>query len=114
MLWFQPGYKKIEEEYRENASFEVLSGGMIPVEFARPVSSVAGYISQAYQQVEEMTGIKFGEDYLWHIFNPDKSDWYQHSEKSAIALCIAKEIYPQKQVAFAADLQYALHLEEGI
>ena len=108
---FSPVIKKIEEEYRENASFEVLSGGMIPVEFARPVSSVAGYISQAYQQVEEMTGIKFGEDYLWHIFNPDKSDWYQHSEKSAIALCIAKEIYPQKQVAFAADLQYALHLE---
>ena len=108
---FSPVIKKIEEEYRENASFEVLSGGMIPVEFARPVSSVAGYISQAYQQVEEMTGIKFGEDYLWHIFNPDKSDWYQHSEKSAIALCIAKEIYPQKQVAFAADLQYALHFE---
>ena len=34
-----------------------------------------------------------------------------HSEKSAAALCILKEIYPEQQVAFAADLQYALNFE---
>ena len=87
-------HKKIEEEYRENASFEVLSGRMIPVEFARPVSSVAGYISQAYQQVEEMTCIKFGEDYLWHIFNPDKSDWYQHKKKISYRLMYSQRNIP--------------------
>jgi putative protein-disulfide isomerase len=48
---------------------------------------------------------------LWHIENPDLSDWYPNSEKPAIALCIFKEIYPEKQVAFAADLQYALYWE---
>jgi putative protein-disulfide isomerase len=61
--------------------------------------------------VEEMTGIRFGQDYLWHIFNPDLSDWYPNSEKPAIALCIFKELYPDQQVEFAADLQYALHFE---
>jgi len=108
---FSPVIKKIAEEYSEQFSFEVLSGGMIPAEYARPISSVAEYIGQAYQQVEETTGIKFGEDYLWHIFNPGESDWVQHSEKSAAAMCIFKEIYPEKQVVFAADLQHALHYE---
>ena len=108
---FSPVIKKIATAFKDKLSFEVLSGGMIPKENARPISAIAGYISEAYHRVEETTGIKFGEDYLWHIFNPDKSDWYQHSEKSAIALCIVKEIQPEQQVAFAADLQYALHYE---
>ena len=108
---FSPVIKKIATAFKDKLSFEVLSGGMIPKENARPISAIAGYISEAYHRVEETTGIKFGEDYLWHIFNPDKSDWYQHSEKSAIALCIIKEIQPEQQVAVAADLQYALHYE---
>lgn len=108
---FSPVIKKIWEEYKENIFFEVLSGGMIPKEYTRPISAIAGYISQSYKQVEETTGIQFGKDYLWHIFNPGQSDWFQHSEKSAIALCIVKEILPYKQVTFAADLQYALHFE---
>ena len=65
----------------------------------------------APRRVGEMTGIKFGEDYLWHIRNPAESDWFPHSEKAAIALCIFKEIYPEQQVSFAADLQYSLHYE---
>ena len=72
---------------------------------------MAGYIQKAYKVVEERTGIRFGEDFLWHIFNPDKSDWFPDSEKSAIALCIFKEYYHDKQVAFASDLQYALNFE---
>lgn len=108
---FSPVIKKLAEEYKDKINFEVLSGGMIPKDAARHISSVASYIKGAYKHVEEMTGIKFGEDYLWHIFNPDQSDWYQHSEKSAAALCIVKEIYPELQVEFAADLQYALHYE---
>ncbi len=55
--------------------------------------------------------MKFGEDYLWHIKNPAESDWVPHSEKAAIALCIFKELHPEKQIAFATDLQYALHYE---
>jgi putative protein-disulfide isomerase len=108
---FSPVIKRIALEYEGKLSFEVLSGGMIPKEYERPISAVASYISGAYKQVEELTGIKFGEDYLWHIFNADQSDWYQHSEKAAAALCICKEYSPEQQVNFASDLQYALHYE---
>src|SRR5688500_4239781 len=102
---------KIAEEYKDRFFFEVLSGGMMPKEYAKPVGVIAGYISKSYQRVEELTGIKFGEDFLWHMFNPDKSDWIPHSEKAAIALSVFKEIHPGLQVEFAADLQYALNFE---
>lgn len=108
---FSPVIKKIAEEYADRLQFEVLSGGMIITETPRHISVTAKYIEESYKQVEELTGIKFGWDYLWHIQNPDKSDWFPQSEKPAIAMCIFKEIYPEKQVALAADLQYALHYE---
>lgn len=108
---FSPVIKRIATEYKDTISVEVLSGGMIPAENPKPIAATAGYISKAYKTVEDMTGIQFGQDYLWHIFNPDESDWFPHSEKAAIALCIFKEVYPEKQVEFAADLQYALHFE---
>lgn len=108
---FSPVIRRLSEEWKDQLSFEVLSGGMIPKENARHVSSIAAYVSEAYKTVEERTGIQFGEDFLWHMFNPDQSDWFMHSEKSASALCIFKELFPEQQVAFASDLQYALNYE---
>ena len=49
------------------------------------IEKIGPYIQGAYKRVEELTGIKFGEDFLWHVFNPDKSDWVMNSEKPAIA-----------------------------
>ena len=108
---FSPVIKKIAEEYKEVMDIDVLSGGMILPESPTHISIAAGYISKAYKNVEELTGIKFGADYLWHIEHPEDSDWYPNSEKPAIAMCIFKEFYPDRSVEFAADLQYALHYE---
>lgn len=108
---FSPVIKKLSEEYKDKLSFEVLSGGMIITDTPRPIAATASYIQGAYKTVEEYTGIRFGEDYLWHIFNPEKSDWFPSSEKPAIALSVFKSYFPELQVAFAADLQYALHAE---
>ena len=104
---FSEVMKKIQSEYKDRLEIEVLSGGMILPDEPVSIGATAGYISKGYKRVEELTGIKFGEDYLWHINHPDQSDWYPNSEKSAIALCIFKEYYPHQQVSFAADLQYA-------
>jgi putative protein-disulfide isomerase len=108
---FSPVIKQTFETYKDRIDFEVLSGGMIPAENPAPISRMAGYIADAYKNVESMTGIKFGEDYLWHIFNPELSDWFPASEKPAIALSVFKDYFPADAVLFAADLQYALHYE---
>ena len=85
--------------------------GMILPEKPVHIEATANYILQAYKTVEQTTGVTFGDDYLWHINHPDLSDWFPNSLKPAVALCIFKEYYPQRQVEFATDLQYALHFE---
>jgi putative protein-disulfide isomerase len=108
---FSPVMEQIANTFKDKLPFEVLSGGMILPETPRPISVMADYFLQNCQTVTEHTGAEFGEDFLWHIKNPDLSDWFPNSEKPAIALCVFKEYYPDKQVAFAADLQYALQYE---
>ena len=101
----------IEKEFKNKFEFEVLSGGMILPEKPVHIEATAHYIKEAYKTVEAYSGVEFGKDYLWHINHPDLSDWFPNSEKPAIALCIFKEYYLERQIEFAADLQYALHFE---
>ena len=108
---FSPVIKRIWLEYKDRLAFDVLSGGMIIREIPVHISATSAYIASAYKNVEALTGIEFGKDYLWHIFNPDKSDWYPSSEKPAIALCVFKDYDEANAIAFASDLQYALHYE---
>ena len=108
---FSPVIKQIVGEYKDKIDSDVLSGGMILPQTPTHIGASAGYIAKAYKNVEDLSGIKFGADYLWHINNPDESDWYPNSEKPAIAMCIFKEYYPERAIEFAADLQYALHFE---
>ncbi len=108
---FSPVVQKIAKRYADKIAFEALSGGMILPDAPTPVSASAGYILKAYPEVESRTGVRFGEDYLWHLRNPDLSDWFPHSEKSAIALSVFKEFYPSLQAEFVADLQHALFAE---
>ncbi len=108
---FSPVLKQVAEEFRDKVDIEVLSGGMMTGENAIPIEKIGPYIQNAYTRVEELAGIKFGADFLWHVFHTDQSDWVMNSEKPAIALCIFKELYPERQFEFATDLQYALNFE---
>ena len=108
---FSPIIKKIAIELKSQMHTEVLSGGMILPDKPSPIIHTSAYIKKAYKNVEERTGITFGEDYLWHIFHPEESDWFPDSLKPAIAMCIFKEYYPDLQAEFAADLQYSHHYE---
>lgn len=103
--------KKTHDTYSKKIAFEVLSGGMIIHERPRPISLIADYIQQTYKNVEMQTGIEFGDDFLWHINHSELSDWFPNSEKPAIALCIFKEYYEDRQIDFAVDLQYSLYYE---
>jgi putative protein-disulfide isomerase len=109
---FSPVIKELQATYKDKIAFDVLSGGMVMPDQAYPISTMAKYVSGAYKHVESLTGVKFGEDYLWHIFNPGESDWVLNSEKPAVALSILKELHPDRAVEIASDLQHA-HMYEG-
>lgn len=90
---------------------EVLSAGMIFDEDPQHIKGIATYVQSAYKTVESTTGIKFGQDFLWHISHPDESDWHPESTTPAIALCIFKEYHPDQAIQVASDFQYALNFE---
>ena len=102
---------RIADEYKDQVTFDVLSGGMILPEEPRHFAPMAKYIQTAYKRVEELTGTRFGKDFLWHVFHPEETDWYPDSTKPAIELCIFKDYYPDKAVSMASDLQYALNYD---
>lgn len=108
---FSPVMKEVAANYKDVLQIEVLSGGMMIGESVMPIEKIGPYIQGAYHRVEELTGIKFGEDFLWHVNHPELSDWVMNSEKPAIALCVFKEYYPDRQLDFATDLQIALNNE---
>ena len=108
---FSPVIKAIWENHKDRFDFETISGGMIPVESTQHIGNIASYIKDAYKTVENMTGVTFGPDYLWHINHPDESDWYPNSEMAAIAMAIFRELQPELTISFSSDLQYALHFE---
>jgi putative protein-disulfide isomerase len=108
---FSSVIKKIAFTYKEFLSIEVLSGGMILPGKPVHISATAPYIQKSYKEVENLTGVQFGEHYLWHVYHAEESDWYPDSEKPSVALSICKELYPSVQLEFATDLQYALHFE---
>ncbi len=108
---FSKVIQQIASEFIEIVDIDVLSGGMVITEKPVHLSATAGFMLETFKKVEDLTGAKFGSDYLWHINHPDDTDWHPHSEKPAIALCIFKEFYPSRCVEFAADLQYALFFE---
>jgi putative protein-disulfide isomerase len=108
---FSPVIRRIAEAYGDTLAFDVLSGGMIFEEQPRHIGAIAPYIQKAYKDVEALSGVRFGEDFLWHIFNPDQSDWFPESTLPAVALSIFKEYFPDRAVAMAADIQHALNYE---
>ncbi|HEY8893611.1 MAG TPA: DsbA family protein, partial [Niastella sp.] len=58
---------QIATEFNNTIQFEVLSGGMILPDSPKPISVMADYFLNNCQIVTEHTGVKFGEDFLWHI-----------------------------------------------
>lgn len=101
----------IEKEYRHLIDIEAISGGMVLPQEPTPISITANYILNAIPSVEAYSGVKFGEDYLWHLKNPELSDWFPDSLMPSIATTIFKELIPEKQIEWVTDIQYALFYE---
>src|SRR3982751_5648756 len=81
---FDPVIREISINFCDAVEIEVLSGGMILPKKPVPISVMSTYFMETYKKVEAVSGVSFGEDYLWHIRNPGESDWFPDSEKPAI------------------------------
>ena len=99
---FSPVMKQIVEKYQDEFEFEVISGGMVTGERVQPASVMADYILGAYKQVEDRTGVTFGEPFLDMLRDGTR---IQSSFEPALVLRTFKTFLPEKAVLFAHDLQ---------
>lgn len=101
---FSEVMSKLYQEYKDDFSFEVISGGMILGDREGPISNAAELIKTHLPRIEETTGVVFGEGF-WKVL--EDGTQFQSSEKPAIALAVFKSFLPEQAVLFAADLHKA-------
>ncbi len=106
---FSPVITAVHEKYGDELAFEVISGGMITGKRIGPIGEVAPYISWAYKEVENTTGVEFGEGFLEGVLKDGKTVF--SSIKPAVALSVFKTWLPGKAVEFAGTLQKAVYFD---
>lgn len=104
---FSPVIEEFHQKYRDDFEFNVLSGGMVTGEREGPIGEVAGYISEAYKEVEKTTGVRFGEEFLENTL-AEGSAWFS-SVPPALAMALFRTQNPQQAVEFAVRIQKAIY-----
>jgi len=74
-----------------------------------PIGEVAPYIKKAYRQVEQTTGVQFGENFLQGTLA--KGDAFFSSLPGALAMAVFRYLQPDQVIPFAAAMQNAIYRE---
>ncbi|SDX90419.1 DsbA family protein [Hymenobacter psychrophilus] len=98
--------QRVEASFTGRLTISVLSGGMLAGEQAEPIADSWGYIAGAMSQVEQATGVRFGEAYKQL---GAAGTYFQDSEAPARALYVVRQLDAQGRVLnFAHEVQLAL------
>ena len=107
------GFSQVIQEFyaqhQEEIDFRVLSGGMVLGDREGPLSDMASYFKGAYKDVENTTGIKFGEAFLKKQDRP--GDEQLSSLPGALAMTTFRMYQPDNTIAFSARIQKAIYFE---
>jgi putative protein-disulfide isomerase len=104
---FSPVIMKLQDEYNNALTVEVISGGMVTGSRIGPIGEVASYIKSAYKTVETHCNVKFGDGFLNHTLAEGTAIFT--SIPPAIALSIVKHECPEHSLSFSAALQKAIY-----
>lgn len=104
---FSPVMVKLEEEFKDRADFKIVSGGMVLGPRVGPIGKVAPYISWAYKNVEDATGVKFGEGFLKGVMEPGTMIF--NSQMPCVAVTFVKNQKPSSAISFAHHLQKEIY-----
>jgi len=104
---FGPVMVKLEEKYKSQLNFDVISGGMITGSRIGPLSNMAPYIKQAYKAVEQYSGVKFGPQFLNKTL--EEGNVTLSSLEPAKALTIYKHLSKSNGIAFSHEIQKLIY-----
>ncbi len=106
---FSPVINEFYENHKDDFNFRVLSGGMVTGDRIGPISEVASYIKEGHINIQDRTGIKFGEPFLQKLFN--ESNEIYTSVPAGMALALFRTQQPENELAFATRMQNAIYYE---
>jgi putative protein-disulfide isomerase len=95
------------QNHQAELNTTVLSGGMVIGDRVGPIGEKAPYIKTAYKDVEERTGVRFGQPFLDDVLNEGKTIF--DSVPPGIAMTVFKSKSPDHHLEFAADLQKGVY-----
>lgn len=108
---FGPVMEQFYHKHKNEVAFEAIGGGMITGEREGPIGVVAPYIKRAYKDVEQATGVRFGEDFLTGTL--EEGTAYFTSVPPCTALEAFKSVTGSDGVLFGGDLLKAIY-HDGI
>lgn len=107
---FSPVVEQLQQRYKDQLKINVISGGLFTGNNVGKVNNIAPHIkSGAYKSVEMMTSVKFGKKFLKDVFS--EGNMVLNSTPPTKALSIIRDYFPEKELAFAADLLKAVYYD---
>lgn len=108
---FSPVMQRLAREHGDKFEVEVVSGGLRLGKDAGLIMDVAPFIKEAYKDVEQAAGVRFGTAFLKGSLA--KNTLMINSLPPAVAMAIVREQAPAKALAFSAQLHKAIY-QDGI
>lgn len=108
---FSSSIKELEEKHSEKYDITIVSGGLRVGDQTGTINEIAPFIKKAYKDVEKTTGVKYGEKFVQG--NLKSGELRINSLPPAIALCIVKELKPEKALAFTRLLHEGIYVENN-
>jgi putative protein-disulfide isomerase len=99
---FNPIIEKLHSKFKHKADFVIVNGGMIIDNKVRPIADMSEFILAGYQDMENLTGVKFGAPYIQMV---EEGKELLDSEKPALAMTVFQTLQPHKSLEFARKLQ---------
>jgi putative protein-disulfide isomerase len=99
---FNPVIEKLHAKFKHRVDFVIVSGGMITDTKGRPISDMSEFILAGYEDMQNLTGVKFGEPYIKMV---EEGKELLDSERPALAMTAFQSLFPHKSLEFARKLQ---------
>lgn len=106
---FGPVIRRLESEFSDRMLFDVMSGGMVVGDRIGPVRNFAGIIRSSRQRLQETTGAVFSDHFMETVLAEGSTIF--SSMKPSIALCVLKDLAPDRAVEFASAMQSAIYVD---
>lgn len=100
--------EKLSERFRDRLTIRVIPGGLAVGEGAQPIKKGYGYIKDNLRQVEEITGVQFGQNFR---LLAEEGSYLYDSEPGCLAQTTINRLAPERAIDFSGRVQKAFFID---